>query len=78
MRLAAGARVVGFSELKGRHVEMRRLRTEMWEIFKGFCSTSVPSESLWQLFELTLSNVNKKVVSINILECLVDVGLGVF
>ncbi|KAF4448942.1 hypothetical protein F53441_7711 [Fusarium austroafricanum] len=78
MRLAAGARLVAFLELKGRHAEMRRLRTEMWEMFKGFCSTSVSSESLWQLFELTLSNVDKKIVSINILECLVDVGLEVF
>ncbi|KAM0491000.1 hypothetical protein ACHAP8_010979 [Fusarium lateritium] len=78
MRLAAGARLVAFLELKGRHVEMRRLRTEMWEMFKSFCPTSISSESLWQLFELTLSNVNKKVVSINILECLVDVGLEVF
>ncbi|KAM0255944.1 hypothetical protein ACHAPA_012345, partial [Fusarium lateritium] len=78
MRLAAGARLIAFLELKGRHVEMRRLRTEMWEMFKGFCTTSVSSESLWQLFELTLSNVNKKVVSINILECLVDVSLDVY
>ncbi|KAF4955421.1 hypothetical protein FSARC_11853 [Fusarium sarcochroum] len=78
MRLAAGARLIGFLELKGRHVEMRRLRTEMWELFKGFCQASVASESLWQLFELTLVNVNKKVVSVSILECLVDVGLEVF
>lgn len=78
MRLAAGARLVAFLELKGRQSEMRRLRNDMWEMFKGFCSASASSEHLWQLFELTLSNVNKKVVSINILECLVDVGLEVF
>ncbi|KAF5009135.1 hypothetical protein FDECE_4625 [Fusarium decemcellulare] len=78
MRLAAGARLLAFLELKGRQVELRRLRTDMWDLFKGFCPTSVASESLWQLFELTLANVNKKVVSVSILECLVDVSLEVF
>ncbi|RGP81428.1 hypothetical protein FLONG3_573 [Fusarium longipes] len=78
LRLAAGARLIAFLELKGRHAEMRQLRTEMWEMFKGFCSASASSEHLWQLFELTLSNVNKKIVSISILECLVDVGLEIY
>jgi hypothetical protein len=78
MRLAAGARLIAFLELKGRQTEVRKLRTDMWEMFKGFCSTSVSSESLWQLFELTLSNINKKVVHIDILERLVEVGLQVY
>ncbi|KAI5455595.1 hypothetical protein BGZ63DRAFT_429690 [Mariannaea sp. PMI_226] len=47
MCLAAGARLVTYLDLKGRHVEVRRLRTDMWEMFKGFCSSSsVSSESL--------------------------------
>ncbi|KAM0074866.1 hypothetical protein ACKRZS_013106 [Fusarium odoratissimum] len=78
MRLAAGARLIAFLELKGRQTEVRKLRTDMWEMFKGFCSTSVSSESLWQLFELTLSNVNKKIVHIDILERLVEVSLQVY
>ncbi|KAF4495968.1 hypothetical protein FAGAP_7902 [Fusarium agapanthi] len=78
MRLAAGARLIAFLELKGQQLEVRKLRTDMWEMFKGFCSISVSSELLWQLFELTLSNVNKKVVNIDILERLVEVGLQVY
>ncbi|KAI8722552.1 hypothetical protein NCS52_00399200 [Fusarium sp. LHS14.1] len=78
VRLAAGARLVTFLEQKGRHGEMRQLRTEMWEMFKCFAPASISTESLWQLFELTLSNIHKKTVSITLLECLVDVSLSIF
>ncbi|KAI3332380.1 hypothetical protein HD806DRAFT_546485 [Xylariaceae sp. AK1471] len=78
VRLAAGARLVAFLDQKGRHAEMRQLRVEMWEIFKAFVPASVSTESLWQLFELTLANIHKKTVSITLLECLVDVGLEIF
>ncbi|KAF9773543.1 hypothetical protein IL306_008630 [Fusarium sp. DS 682] len=78
IRLAAGARLIAFLESKGRNTEVRKLRTDMFEMFKGFCSTCVSSESLWQLFELTLTNVNKKVVHIDILERLVEVSLQVY
>ncbi|KAF4345549.1 hypothetical protein FBEOM_499 [Fusarium beomiforme] len=78
LRLAAGARLIAFLEQKGRSSEVRKLRQDMWEMFKGFFSTSVSSESLWQLFELTLTNVNKKVVHIDILERLVEVALQVY
>ncbi|KAK6222688.1 hypothetical protein LQW54_000869 [Pestalotiopsis sp. IQ-011] len=78
VRLAAGARLVAYLEQRARHGEMRQLRTQMWEMFKAFCPASLGTESLWQLFELTLANIHKKSVSITLLECLVDVGLDVF
>ncbi|KAK2590981.1 hypothetical protein QQS21_011340 [Conoideocrella luteorostrata] len=78
VRLAAGARLVVFLEQKGRHGEMRRLRTEMWEMFKSFSPSCIGTETLWQLFELTLANIHKKTVSLTLLECLVDVCLDVF
>ncbi|KAL2214433.1 hypothetical protein CC79DRAFT_1328345 [Sarocladium strictum] len=79
VRLAAGARLIAFLEQKGRHGEMRQLRTEMWEMFKSFTpASSIGTESLWQLFELTLANIHKKTVSITLLECLVDVALSIF
>ena len=78
VRLAAGARLVAFLEQKGRHGEMRSLRTEMWEMFKSFSPSSISTESLWQLFELSLAHVHKKKISITLLECLVDVSLNVF
>lgn len=78
VRLAAGTRLVAFLDKKGRHSEMRQLRTEMWEMFKAFGPAPISNESLWQLFELSLANIHKKTVSITLLECLVDVGLDVF
>ncbi|CVL11709.1 hypothetical protein FPRO06_13016 [Fusarium proliferatum] len=79
-RLAAGARLVAFLDKKGRYGEVRHLRNEIWEIFKTFCPKSIinESESLRQLFELTLANVHKKAVSFDLLETLVEVGLAVF
>lgn len=78
VRLAAGARLVAFLDKKGRHAEMRQLRTEIWEMFKAFAPASFSTESLWQLFELSMANIHKKTVSISLLECLVDVGLSIF
>ena len=78
VRLASGARLLAFLELKSRQVEVRRLRTEMWEMFREYCSGSTSSEHLWQLFELSLANVTKKVVSIAMLELLVHVALDFF
>lgn len=77
VRLAAGARLVAYLEEKGRHGEMRRLRTEVWEMFKAFTPSYVGVESLYQLFELTLANIHKKTVSITLLEYLVEVSLSV-
>ncbi|KAH7320599.1 hypothetical protein B0I35DRAFT_197948 [Stachybotrys elegans] len=78
VRLAAGARLVAYLDQKGRHTEMRQLRNDIWEIFKDFVPASISTESLWQLFELSLANIHKKTVSITLLERLVDVGLAVF
>ncbi|QUC19152.1 uncharacterized protein UV8b_03393 [Ustilaginoidea virens] len=78
VRLAAGARLLSFLELKGRENEARGLRSEMWEMFKDFCPASLASDSIWQLFELSLANVTKKVVSLALLESLVKVSLEVF
>ena len=76
--LAAGARLVTFLEQRGRHGEMRQLRTEVWEMSKSFYPGCIGTESLWQLFELALANIHKKTMSIVLLECLVDAGLNVF
>ncbi|KAI1291442.1 hypothetical protein F5Y03DRAFT_403281 [Xylaria venustula] len=78
VRLAAGARLLAFLEGRGRQSEIRRLRTEMWEMFRGFSSRSTDSESLWQLFELSLANATQKTVSISMLELLVNVTLEFF
>ncbi|CAJ0552301.1 Ff.00g062800.m01.CDS01 [Fusarium sp. VM40] len=78
VRLAAGARLVAFLDQKGRHAEMRQLRNEIWEMFKDFAPGSISTESMWQLFELTMANIHKKTVSFTLLECLVDVGLAIF
>ena len=78
VRLAAGARLVIFLESKGRNSEMRKLRNEMWHMFKEFCPATIASEALWQLFELSIANANKKIVSVSLLEHLVDISLEVF
>ncbi|VUC25605.1 unnamed protein product [Clonostachys rosea] len=78
VRLAAGARLIAYLDQKGRHAEMRAMRTEVWEMFQAFAPSAISTESLWQLFELTLANIHKKAVSFTLLECLVDVGLEVF
>ncbi|KAI8622941.1 hypothetical protein F5Y19DRAFT_483268 [Xylariaceae sp. FL1651] len=78
IRLSVGARLLAFLEGKGRQSEVRRLRTEMWETFKGFSSRSTNSESLWQLFKLSLANATQKPISITMLKLLVNVTLEFF
>ena len=78
VRLVAGARLLTFLELKSRQAEILKLRKEMWEMFRSFCSYPSVPDSLWQLFELCITNVTKKVVPISLLERLVNVTLELF